>query len=113
MCKAPKPPKVKPPEKPEFLHNNYLDAAVGQSAIVSGLRTGRSSLRIPLGSGLNVTGALDTSGIGRQPGEVLAPAARNTRGIGNAPPTPPTAREMQQGRTIDYFADKYGLQKRK
>ena len=56
MCKAPKPPKPKPAEKPEFLRNPYLDAAIGQSAVVSALRTGRSSLRIPLGSGLRIPG---------------------------------------------------------
>jgi hypothetical protein len=50
MCKAPKPPKPKEPEKPEFLRNRYLDAAIGQSGIVSALRAGRSSLRIPLAS---------------------------------------------------------------
>lgn len=56
MCKAPKPPKPKAPEKPEFLRNPYLDGAVGQSAVVQALRTGRSSLRIPLGSGLRIPG---------------------------------------------------------
>jgi hypothetical protein len=49
MCKAPKPPKIKPPKKAEFLHNRFLDAAIGQSGIVGALRSGRSSLRIPLG----------------------------------------------------------------
>lgn len=57
MCKAPDPPKPTEPEKPEFLHNEYLDAAMGQSATVAGLRSGRSSLRIPIGSGLAVQSA--------------------------------------------------------
>ena len=65
MCKAPKPPKPKPPEKPEYLRNEYLDAAVGQSAIVGALRTGRSRLRIPLGS------------TGRTPGTTLTPTPQD------------------------------------
>jgi hypothetical protein len=73
MCKAPKPPAPKEPDKPEFLRNVYLDAAVGQSGVVSKLRSGRSQFRIDLDAGL---------GIGtRQPGESLVPIA---------PPTPVT-----------------------
>jgi len=50
MCKAPKAPQPKDPIKPEFLRNPYLDAAIGQSAVVNALRSGRSSLRIRPGS---------------------------------------------------------------
>ena len=50
MCSAPKPPPVKEDRKPEFLRNRFLDAAIGQGGIVGALRTGRSSLRIPLAS---------------------------------------------------------------
>ena len=49
MCKAPKPPKPKEPKKPQFLRNRYLDEFVGDAQAVKSLRTGRSSLRIPLG----------------------------------------------------------------
>lgn len=78
MCKAPKPPKPQPPEKPEFLHNEYLDAAIGQSAVVQALRAGRSSLRIPLGSGLRI------------PGTTLTPpsAPRTTPRLPGGPPGP-------------------------
>lgn len=55
MCKAPKPPKPKEPDKPEYLRNPYLDAAVGQASTVNQLRAGRSSLRIPLASGLAIS----------------------------------------------------------
>lgn len=48
MCKAPKAPAPKPPDKPEFLHNPYLDAYIGGAGLVDQLRTGRSSLRIDL-----------------------------------------------------------------
>lgn len=68
MCKAPKPPKPesKEPKKPQFLRNRYLDAFMGESQAVNALRTGRSTLRIPLGS---------PSGIGgRQPGQSLVKA---------------------------------------
>lgn len=61
MCKAPKPPAPKEPKKPMFLRNKYLDAYVGDSAAVSALQQGRSSLRIPLRGPAPVTG--------RQPGE--------------------------------------------
>lgn len=46
MCKAPKPPKQKEPDKPEFLRNRYLDAALGGSASINQIRRGRSDLRI-------------------------------------------------------------------
>jgi len=48
MCKAPKVPPVKDPKKPQFLRNKYLDAFLGDSQAVNALRTGRSSLRVPL-----------------------------------------------------------------
>ena len=48
MCKAPKPPAPKDPEKPEYLRNPYLDAAIGQAGSVDQIRAGRSSLRIDL-----------------------------------------------------------------
>ncbi len=54
MCKAPKPPKPKEPKKPMFLRNRYLDEFVGEAQAVKSLRTGRSSLRIDLGSALAV-----------------------------------------------------------
>ena len=52
MCKAPKPPPVKEPDKPEFLRNPHLDQAFGASGIINSLRTGRSALRVPLAGGL-------------------------------------------------------------
>lgn len=79
MCKAPKPPKPKAPEKPEFLRNPYLDGAVGQSAVVQALRTGRSSLRIPLGSGLRIPGTTLTPPSGR-------PNIASPGGPGGPPP---------------------------
>lgn len=54
MCKAPKPPAPKEPEKPEFLRNPYLDAAIGRSSMVDQLRTGRSSLRTDIQTGLGI-----------------------------------------------------------
>ena len=56
MCKAPKPPKPKEPKKPMFLRNRYLDEFVGEAQAVNSLRTGRSSLRIDMGSALAVGG---------------------------------------------------------
>ena len=83
MCKAPKPPKPKDPKKPEFLRNTYLDEYVGDAQAVNSLRTGRSTLRIPLGA---------PSGIGgRQPGQTLNPK----------PPTPrPTTGPLPVGPRI-------------
>lgn len=65
MCKAPKRPEPKEPDKPEFLRNRYLDAAIGQSGIVNQIRRGRSDLRIRPDS---VTSS-------RQIGDALSPAA--------------------------------------
>lgn len=48
MCKAPKPPEKKEPKKVEFLRNRYLDEFVGDAQAVRSLKTGRSSLRVPL-----------------------------------------------------------------
>lgn len=70
MCKAPKPPKQKEPDKPEFLRNRYLDAVLGKSGVVNQIRKGRADLRIRPGgadintlppSGLNL-GDADLSG---------------------------------------------------
>lgn len=85
MCKAPKPPKPKEPKKPEFLRNRYLDEFVGQAQMVNSLRTGRSSLRLPLGAPSGITG--------RNPGESLVPAlpqghTPNTRQSGPTPRGP-------------------------
>ena len=49
MCKAPKTPAPQEPKKPMFLRNKYLDEFVGDSAAVKTLKSGRASLRIPLG----------------------------------------------------------------
>ena len=79
MCKAPKIPAPKEPEKPEFMRNRYLDSFIGDSQAVNALRTGRSTLRIPLGTPTPING--------RQPGEslVTAPPSSTSR------PTPPGA----------------------
>lgn len=77
MCKAPKPPPQKEPEKPEWLRNPYLDAAIGQSAAVNQLRTGRSQLRIDLNSGLGL----------RQPGTALPQPSNTPRSTPNRPRT--------------------------
>jgi hypothetical protein len=53
VCKAPKAPEIKIPE-PKILSNPFLDDARSDSALVSALRTGRSSLRIPLNTGLGI-----------------------------------------------------------
>lgn len=55
MCKAPKPPPQKEPDKPQYLRNPYLDAQIGQSGAVQQMRTGRSQLRIDLDSGLGLS----------------------------------------------------------
>lgn len=57
MCKAPKPPKQKEPDKPEWLRNPYLDRQEGGGGALAALRTGRSALRIDLGSGLAIRSA--------------------------------------------------------
>lgn len=83
MCKAPKPQKPKEPKKPQFLRNRYLDEFVGGAAQINSLRTGRSSLRIPLGGPSPITG--------RQPGQSLVrqPVTVNpARVSGGAPPRP-------------------------
>ena len=66
MCKAPKVPKPKEPKKPQFLRNKSLDEFVGDAQAVKSLKSGRSSLRIPLG-GPDAIG-------GRQPGTSLVPS---------------------------------------
>lgn len=78
MCKAPKPPKPKDPDKPEYLRNPYLDAAIGQSGAVDQLRSGRSQLRIDLGSGLSL----------RKPGTALPQPPANTRPAATPAPAP-------------------------
>ena len=60
MCKAPKPPKPKEPKKPQFLRNRYLDEFVGDAQAVKSLKSGRSSLRIPL-AGPDTSTGNDTS----------------------------------------------------
>jgi len=83
MCKAPDPPKPQKPEKPEFLHNEYLDAAMGMSATIQGLRSGRSSLRIPLGSGLEVQSAGNAPPAAGRPSPITAGANARNNGRGN------------------------------
>ncbi len=46
MCKAPKPPEIKEPKKPQFLRNKYLDEFVGDAQAVKSMKQGRSALRI-------------------------------------------------------------------
>mgnify|MGYP003667850109 CR=1 FL=1 len=55
MCsiKAPKPEPIKI-DKPQYLHNPYLDDARNGGASADALRTGRSALRIPLDTGLGI-----------------------------------------------------------
>jgi hypothetical protein len=95
MCKAPKPPAPKEPDKPEFLRNRYLDAAIGQSGVVNQLRQGRSTFRIDLDSGLGV-GA-------RQPGESLVPATPATpqTPAAVAPPVRSIAQRRDGGRRAE------------
>lgn len=69
MCKAPKPPVPKEPKKPQFLRNRYLDEFIGDAQAVKSLKTGRSSLRIPLSGPDTVT---DTS---PTPTSVIEPVA--------------------------------------
>jgi len=64
MCKAPKPPEIKEPKKPQFLRNRYLDEFVGGAQAIQSLKTGRNSLRIPAGSETS-------SSTGQQPGQAL------------------------------------------
>lgn len=82
MCKAPKLPPQKDPDKPEFLRNRFLDAAFGQFGTINQLRTGRSDLRTDLGTNTLQTVApiqnplAPTSGPGSQaplPRNALAP----------------------------------------
>lgn len=50
MCNAPKPPQPKEPKEPQYLRNPYVDQVLGKAGAVNQLRTGRSQLRIDLGS---------------------------------------------------------------
>jgi hypothetical protein len=50
---APKPPKVEAPE-PEYLRNPFMQDDPNSGAAVDALRNGRSSLRIPLDTGLGI-----------------------------------------------------------
>jgi hypothetical protein len=61
MCKAPKPPAPKEPKKPQFLRNRYLDEFVGEAQAVNSMRTGRSSLRIPLSAAAPDVGSSPSS----------------------------------------------------
>lgn len=79
MCKAPKPPKPKEPKKPMFLKNRYLDEFVGDAQAVNSMRTGRSRLRIDLGSALAVGG--------RQVGDSLVRPAPTSTTTGATGPT--------------------------
>lgn len=72
MCDAPSVPAAQDPDRVEFLRNPYLDGAVGRSSTVQQLRTGRSALRIDLGSGVD-------SGLG------IAPPTTVPSTTGNAP----------------------------
>jgi hypothetical protein len=85
MCKAPKPPAPKEPEKPEFLRNRYLDAAIGGRGIVSALRRGRSTFRVDLDPGVSLTGRNRQTTV---PADLPAspPPAPRMGGIGSAPP---------------------------
>lgn len=56
MCKAPKPPKAPEEKPPQYLVNEYLDSRLSGAGAVDALRTGRSKLRIQLGSGTPGTG---------------------------------------------------------
>jgi len=88
MCKAPKVPKPKEPKKPQFLRNKYLDEFVGDSAAVKSLKSGRNSLRIPMGEG--------TTG-GRQPGESLVPSTPAGGGSAAQPIAPRINRPPRDG----------------
>ena len=85
MCKAPKPPKVKEPKKPQFLRNKYLDSFIGDSAAVTALRTGRSSLRIPQGSPTPESGRQIGESLVSQPTSVVP--SRTSGGNANTPPS--------------------------
>ncbi len=76
MCKAPKPPAVKEPNKPQFMRNRYLDEFVGDAQAVKSLKTGRSSLRIPMGV---------PAIAGRQPGSSLPQPTTGSPNV--APPS--------------------------
>jgi hypothetical protein len=95
MCKAPRPPEPKEPDKPEYLRNAYLDAAIGQSGVVQQLRQGRSGLRIDLASSLGI-GA-------RQSGESLVPAVPAAPPPESRPPSPmrPIGRRGSGGRRVE------------
>lgn len=47
MCKTPKAPKITVPE-PQVLKNPFLDDTGSTTSLISSIRAGRSSLRIPL-----------------------------------------------------------------
>lgn len=69
MCKAPKPPKQKDPKKPQFLRNRYLDEFIGGRGVDS-IRTGRSSLRIPMGAPAQAGRAIGESLVDNDPAPV-------------------------------------------
>lgn len=90
MCKAPKPPKPKEPKKPQFLRNKYLDEFVGERGMVQSLRTGRSSLRIPLGAPTGIGG--------RQAGDSLVPPPSNVSPVRVRGGQPPRIHDRGPGR---------------
>ena len=78
MCKAPKPPKPKEPKKPEFLRNRYLDEFIGDAQAVNSLRTGRSSLRIPLKAPGATTGTPTSGNPATNPPSTILTTPENT-----------------------------------
>lgn len=74
MCKTPKAPKVEIPD-PVILRNPFLDADRSKNSLISSLRTGRSALRIPLGSGTNL---FSDRGTGSQPGGTAGARGNST-----------------------------------
>lgn len=82
MCKTPKAPKVEIPD-PVILRNPFLDATRSPEGVAAALRTGRSALRIPLGSSASSSVFTNRTGNANQPGGTSGArgnAGRTTRG---------------------------------
>ena len=91
MCDfTPDAPEVEIPE-PEYLRNPFLDDARSDAGTVDALRRGRSSLRIPLGSGMRVgfqgrSGSTGGSGTAGARGNArVSSNARTGGGVNNSP----------------------------
>lgn len=102
MCKAPK-VRTPPPEPPKILVNPFADPKRNVAGLVQAARTGRTSLRIPLSTGLGIGFSGRQQATGSNPPGSPQRNARATRsGVSNlalsSTPTGSTQRVARPGR---------------